>query len=108
MCVTGHDKFFGQDFADQHLSACDVFICTPKPLPHAACVFLNGRACMEDQHCNSRTANSVSPSPATTQVHIRGYREQIAVTAAGRNNKELRRDQGKHISNKASVTFSKI
>ncbi len=101
-CVTGRDKFFGQGFADQHLSARDVFLCPPKLLPQAACVFLNGRERVEDQHCNTRTANSVSLSPATTQVHIRGYREQITVTAAGRKNKELHQDQGKQISNKAS------
>ncbi|XP_044070633.1 tissue-type plasminogen activator-like [Siniperca chuatsi] len=36
--------------------------------------------------------NSVTASPATTQVNIRGYREETTVTSARRNNKELHRD----------------
>lgn len=68
------------------LSGSDVFIPPPKPLPLVACILLNVRDRGEDRHCNTRTAI------ATIGVlHIRGYREEITVTA-GRNNKELHQD----------------
>lgn len=87
-CVTGHDKYslVKKTCAGQHLSSSDVFISHFKPLPLSACVLLNGREGGEDQHCSTRAANNKEPG-ATTQVHIREYREEVIAPTAGRENK---------------------